>query len=304
MASLAVESRRVLPLAALRGLNVRSDAKGALRLAMHLGLIAASGGLVFAAVGPVAAMLAMTLHGIVLVALFAPMHEGVHYTAFKHRRTNEIVAWLAGTVFFNNASLYRQFHYAHHKWCQDAARDPERALATPDSPGRYWLTVSGLPYWRARLTMLAAAARGDYSAMWYVGEHAQAGVTRSVRLQLALYAAVALGAVAVGSTAPLLYWLGPVLLGMPFLRAYLLAEHTGCSEDDNGLTNTRTTLTLWPVRLLMWNMPFHAEHHLYPSIPFHALPRAHALVRDRLAHLGPGYVAVNREIYADARQAV
>ena len=23
------------------------------------------------------------------------------------------------------------------------------------------------------------------------------------------------------------------------------------------------------VRLLMWNMPFHAEHHLYPFIPFH-----------------------------------
>src|SRR3546814_17307512 len=60
--------------------------------------------------------------------------------------------------------------------------------------------------------------------------------------------------------------LGSVVLGMPFLRLYLMAEHTGCSEADNGLTNTRTTLTAWPVRLLMLNMPFHAEHPLYPSI--------------------------------------
>ena len=271
MASLAVESRRVLPLAALRGLNVRSDAKGAARLAVHLGLVAATGTMIYAAGGAAATAAAMVLHGIVLVALFAPMHEGVHYTAFKHRRTNEIVAWLAGIVFFNNASLYRQFHYAHHKWCQDPARDPERMLTKPESPARYWYTVSGLPYWRARLVMLSNAARGDYAKMWYVPEHARPGVTRSVRAQLAAYALVAAAAAGLGSGAPLLYWIGPVVLGMPFLRAYLLAEHTGCSEDDNGLTNTRTTLTVWPVRLLMWNMPFHAEHHLYPSIPFHRL---------------------------------
>src|SRR3546814_2760296 len=91
--------------------------------------------------------------------------------------------------------------------------------------------------------------------------------------------------------------LGSVVLGMPFLRLYLMAEHTGCSEDDNGLTNTRTTLTAWPVRLLMWNMPFHAEHHLYPSIPFHRLPAAHGLIRERLQHVGAGYVSVNRAVY-------
>jgi fatty acid desaturase len=46
----------------------------------------------------------------------------------------------------------------------------------------------------------------------------------------------------------------------------------------------------------MWNMPFHAEHHLYPSIPFHALPRAHARIRARLTHLDEGYIKVNRDI--------
>jgi hypothetical protein len=45
------------------------------------------------------------------------------------------------------------------------------------------------------------------------------------------------------------------LLAQPVLRALLVAEHTGCSQDRNGLTNTRTTLTWLPIRLLMWNMP-------------------------------------------------
>ena len=96
-----------------------------------------------------------------------------------------------------------------------------------------------------------------------------------------------------GWQTPFLFWIGPQLLGQPPLRAYLLSEHTGCSLDRNGLTNTRTTLTNGAIRLLMWNMPYHAEHHLYPSIPFHRLADAHALIRQRLGFLQPGYVRWN-----------
>ena len=47
----------------------------------------------------------------------------------------------------------------------------------------------------------------------------------------------------------------------------------------------------------MWNMPFHAEHHLFPSVPFHHLPALHAKIGDRFAHVAPGYIATNREIF-------
>ena len=117
-----------------------------------------------------------------------------------------------------------------------------------------------------------------------------------MRGQVALYLLTAAAAIGLGSTTPLVYWLLPSILGQPLLRAITLAEHTGCSENPNGLINTRTTLTLWPVRFLMWNMPYHAEHHLYPSIPFHALPLTHMRIRERLAHLDNGYIAVNRAI--------
>ena len=43
----------------------------------------------------------------------------------------------------------------------------------------------------------------------------------------------------------------------------------------------------------MWEMPYHAEHHLFPSIPFHRLPQAHALIASRLGYLQPGYVRWN-----------
>jgi len=46
----------------------------------------------------------------------------------------------------------------------------------------------------------------------------------------------------------------------------------------------------------MWNIPFHTEHHLYPSIPFYLLPAAHEKLRSQFTHIGSGYINVNLEI--------
>ena len=59
--------------------------------------------------------------------------------------------------------------------------------------------------------------------------------------------------------------------------------------DDNGLTNTRTTLTNGLIRLLMGNMPFPTEHHFSPSIPFHRLADAPTAMRGRLGVLPQGH---------------
>jgi fatty acid desaturase len=121
-------------------------------------------------------------------------------------------------------------------------------------------------------------------------------VANSARAQLGLYLVLLAGSIALGTTVVWWYWFLPALLAQPLLRAILIVEHTGCSQDANGLTNTRTTLASWPVRFLMWNMPYHAEHHLYPSIPFFCLPRAHGQLRERFAHLAPSYPRANGEV--------
>ena len=87
-----------------------------------------------------------------------------------------------------------------------------------------------------------------------------------------------------------------VLLGQPFLRAYLLAEHARCPHVANMLENTRTTFTTALVRLIAWNMPFHAEHHAYPAVPFHKLPRFHEFVRQHLRTTERGYVQVQPQV--------
>ena len=283
-------------------LNTRSDARGATRAAIHLALILATGWLVALAPG-VLVLPAMLLAGAVQAALFAPLHETCHYTAFKSRRANAVLGWLVALTALRNWHFYQQFHLAHHKHTQDPENDPELSPPPPGDLPAYLARVLGLTYWKAQLTVWARGWRGDLSAYPFIHPAVAPRVIASIRAGSALTLALALAAgLAFGWEAVLLFWVGPQLLGQPLLRLYLLTEHTGCTEDANGLTNTRTMLTVAPVRLLMWEMPFHAEHHLYPFIPFHRLRDAHALLRDRLGQVGPGYVRWHRDHIRALRQ--
>jgi fatty acid desaturase len=91
--------------------------------------------------------------------------------------------------------------------------------------------------------------------------------------------------------------LDPARSGRPTAPGlYLLAEHTGCPLVPDMLANSRTTVTNAVVRFFAWNMPYHAEHHAFPSVPFHALPDLHRDLRPDLKVIAPGYLAVNRPI--------
>jgi fatty acid desaturase len=293
----ASSARDLIVLAELGALSRRSNLRGAMQLAAHLSCISATGVLVWLAL-PYWLLLisAMLLHGITLVTMFAPMHECAHRTAFASRTANVAVGWIAGLLSFYNSTYYRYFHGWHHRYTQDPARDPELMFPRASDRATYLREITGLTFWYRRAVDYPALAIGRTDDLPFVPTNARRGIAISMSLQLAIYAAAA-GSIAMGYTAALYFWFLPVLLATPLLRAYLIAEHTACSRHGDGLGNTRTTLALFPIRVLMWNMPFHAEHHLFPSVPFHQLPAVHLKVRGRLKHIAPGYIATNRAIF-------
>jgi fatty acid desaturase len=288
--------RSLLGVVDLNVVGRRSDLRGALRAGAHLGCATAAGALVWLALPSWFLLIpAMTVYGLTLVAMFAPMHECTHRTAFRSPAANDIVGWVAGLLSFNNATYYRYYHSWHHRYTQDPVRDPELMFPRASSRATYLREISTIGFWHRRSVDYTRLALGR-ARLPFLPDRARRTVGVSVSCQLLIYAA-ALGAVAAGFTAPLYFFFLPSLLAMPFLRAYLIAEHTLCSRDQNFLTNTRTTLTGFPIRLLMWNMPFHAEHHLFPSVPFHRLPELHAAIGDRFVHVAPGYIATNGAVW-------
>ncbi len=280
----------------LRLLSERSDRAGLRQLALHLALLIATGLLIWQTAGSWWQVPAMLLHGIVLIFLFMPLHECIHRTAFASRNWNDRVAFAIGCLLILPRDYFRFFHFAHHRFTQDPVRDPELASPKPINLQQWLWHVSGLPYWIGQSRALIAHARGKVDGDFYNNARQRQEVMREARLILMIYAGVALLSVLTRSPFAFTYWLIPAILGQPFLRLYLLAEHTLCPLTDDMLANTRTTYTNGLVRFLAWNMPYHTEHHAYPSVPFHALPKAHQLIRAQLQVTAPGYLDVQRQI--------
>jgi fatty acid desaturase len=295
-----------IPTEELRRMQQRSDARGLWRLAGHLAAIAGAGAVytvcLARAAWPLAA-LAGVAFGFTLVTMFAAMHECVHRTAFRSQALNDGVGWFAGLLSFYNSTFYRYYHGWHHRFTQLPGKDPELDDPKPTGYGSYLLEIAGWHWWIGKLEGHFSIAAGRVAGHGFLTDKTRPVVVRSVRLQLAVYGAGIALSVLLGQPLFLTHWLLPVALGQPLLRAILLAEHTGCSEDDNPLTNTRTTHTVLPVRFLMWNMPFHAEHHRYPALPFFVLREAHERLGPRLRHVARrGYLGMHLDLLAGLRR--
>jgi fatty acid desaturase len=283
LASLAPETRAAM--------TARKDGPGLARLALHLGLIVVLGALI--AVGAPGWPVLLVPQGILIVFLFTTMHEAVHRTAFATPWLNEAVAKAAGFVLLIPPEWFRLFHFAHHRHTQDPARDPELATPKPETLAGYVRHVSGLPVWWSALGVLVRNAGGRNRDAFVPGA-ARPAVRREARAMLAGYAALAALSLLAGSAALVWAWLLPALLGQPFLRLFLLAEHGRCPMVANMFENSRTTFTAHAVRHLAWNMPYHAEHHAWPAVPFHRLPDLHRLTAPHLRVTEDGYARFTR----------
>lgn len=288
--------RQLLSKSVLGVLNQRSNKAGAVRFGLHLTVVCL-GGWLWATTAGVWQMVGLVAYGVGLAFMFCALHECVHRTAFASVRVNDVVAWIAGLFSFYNSTFYRRYHQWHHRYTRIRGKDPELTDLEPRTLFEYVWVLSGIPWWKGKIVGHIKMACGKFEGCSYIPESAHAGVIWSTRLQLAVYGAIAFCSALLGHPLFLItYWVLPLAVGQPFLRFVLLAEHTGCTYDDNLLANTRTTLTLWPLRFLMWNMSYHAEHHLYPSIPFHALAKAHRVLKEKFETVDAGYVRVNKEI--------
>ena len=67
-----------------------------------------------------------------------------------------------------------------------------------------------------------------------------------------------------------------------------LLQHGGLADNvlDHRL-NSRTVYMNPISRFIYWNMNYHVEHHMFPMVPYHALPRLHALIKDDLPPPNP-----------------
>ncbi len=276
-------------------LTARSNAAGLRHLAMYLGLLALCAAYI-AAQAPFWGLVLIP-QGVLLVFLFTLSHECTHETPFASPWINTIVGHAIAPLLTLPFVWFRYFHLAHHRYTNDPEHDPE--IAGHGRPGTwraYALYLTGWGYWSGNARTLWTNAFGTIDAP-YLPPRKHAAMRREARIILGLYALAVFSLL----ISPLLLWIWviPVLIAQPVLRLYLLAEHGHCPPVANMLENTRTTLTTRVVRFLAWNMPYHAEHHAFPAVPFHHLPALHDHMAPHLKSVSPGYAAFTADYVRD-----
>ena len=270
----------------------RSDRAGLVHLGLHWGATALVSVPIYTQVPFWWALL--PVQGILIIFNFTLLHECTHQSPFRSLWLNEAVGWITGAAVGLPFIWFRYFHLAHHRFTNDPARDPELAGGPrPQNLGSYTLHITGLPVWKSQVLTLFSNAVGGGS-----GDFLPKSVGGKIQIEsillLLFYIVTAVYSFTVSGVL-LWLWFVPILLGQPFLRLYLLAEHGRCPPVASMLENSRTTITNRIVRFLAWNMPYHAEHHCFPMVPFHQLPALHQLAKPYLQTTEQGYVRFNQK---------
>lgn len=298
-ADLLRRQREIVDRKTLKPYTKRQDLPGLLYFFGLLGFIIASGFVVYFAldagwwIWP-----AMLLHGIMLSHLFAPLHETSHGTAFRTRWINETVLWFCGIVTIWPPLYFRYDHAGHHTYAQMPGKDPELVLPAPRSLVEYIYYVSAAHLWIKNFGWLFRHAMGYMHPFnrQFVPEQELPRIYFEARLMLTIYAALLVGSIYFQSWTVVMFWLIPTVIGVPVARMLRVADHTGCAEESNLVTYARSVTTDRLTRFFCWNMSYHCEHHLAPSVPFHKLKGLHEEVGHKMNPVDKGYIAIQWEV--------
>ncbi len=281
----------------MRDFSRRTNSQALYRLGLLVAVIAMTGCAITLASDTYLLLPAMFLHGVVLAHLFSLQHECEHHTAFRSRWICGVLSWVCGFLILVAPRYFHHEHNAHHRYTNLPGQDPE-LIEVPKSFGAYVLYISSIGYWYGLAVSLVRNAFGRFSEteLSFIPEHERRLVSLEAVIFLAGYAAVASVSVATGSGVALWYWVVPLLLGQPVMRAIRMTEHVGRPQIKDRGKNTRSTLVSAPLRFLCWNMNYHAEHHFAPAVPFHALPALHKRMQGSLFVEKGGYIGAHRDI--------
>jgi fatty acid desaturase len=206
-------------------------------------------------------------------------HECGHGTAFKTPWMNDVIYQLASFMVLREATSWRWSHARHHTDTIIVGRDPEIFVARPADLAAIGWSFFALKSGPAELKRMLLHATGRMTAAekTYVPPEEYGKVFRTARIYLLVYLAVVAAAIGFRSWLPLMYVGLPSFYGAWLMVVFGLTQHAGLAEDvlDHRL-NTRTVYLNPVFRFIYWNMNYHVEHHMFPLVPYHALPALHA----------------------------
>ena len=288
-----------IPRAELKALMRREDGPAIRDTLIWFAAFIVSGGLGYYFWGSWAAVPFFLVYGVLYgSSTDSRWHECGHRTAFKTQWMNDAVYQLACFMIMREPEIWRWSHTRHHTDTIIVGRDPE--IITPRPPD----VVSPLS------TSSRSRTRSSSSGSSFCTRAAGSPTRRrpsclraSARKSIAWLGSISPSMPSSSSPAlpPARFCRRCISVCRPCTAAFALyfgaTQHLGLAEDvlDHRL-NSRTVYMNPIFRFLYWNMNYHVEHHMFPTVPYHALPKLHAAIKADCPTPYPSSIAAYREI--------
>jgi Na+-transporting NADH:ubiquinone oxidoreductase subunit F len=226
-------------------------------------------------------------------------HEAGHGTAFKTDWMNNALYEIASFMVMRESVVWRWSHTRHHSDTVIVGRDPEIQVSRPPDLRAHVASIFNLGSYRNYFPQLVRHALGRMSAdeRTYIPETQFPKIYRNARIILALHLVVVALCFVLRTPLPAFFIILPHFFGNWLMILHNTTQHAGLAENvlDHRL-NCRTVYMNPFSRFVYWNMNYHLEHHMFPLVPYHALPRLHELIKHDCPPPYPSILAAWREI--------
>ena len=200
---------------------------------------------------------------------------------------NDALYQVSSFATLREPEIWRWSHARHHTDTIIVGRDPEIVAMRPPDMVRFLLSFLAVPHVIASVRGLVRHLCGIKGSeeRTFIPDHVWPSIFRTARIYAAVHLGVIGAALWTGSILPLLYaGILPTMYGAWLAFTLGVTQHVGLAEDVLDHRLNARTINMNPVlRFIYWNMNYHLEHHLFPTVPYHRLPDLHALIKDELS---------------------
>ena len=285
-----------VPRERMKELMTRSDFPALWHALLWFSLIGASGVVAYLVWPTWWALPAFFVYSTIVVgSADARWHECGHRTAFKTEWLNDGIYHFAAFMLLREPVTWRWSHTRHHSDSIIVGRDIEILTHRPPSFVQLFLLLFNLMQLNPkggpgtlRNTFTHALGRKTFPESDFVPESEWPKVFWVARVWALLWAVVVALAIIFETILPLLYVGLPSFAGLWLVVFFAITQHSALAEDvlDHRL-NSRTVYMNPVFRFLYLNMNYHIEHHIFPMVPYHALPALHEEVKAHLPEAFP-----------------
>lgn len=251
-------------------------------------------------------------------ALGVIMHDGVHYKIATNKKLNDIITeYIVALPIFTPLLDWRRAHFSHHR-NPNSDEDPDWMIKQNNSewvfPKKKIDFIKLIFKYSFCINLITLPLNKNLNIKQKIKYFIRAflGTRPSPRLKqekplrpkrynyiinTIFYISLFSSVVYLGIFKEfLMFWIFPLLAWAQFLtRIRSIAEHFGI-ENDNIYDKSRTMYPTLLDKLFLgasWNINYHLDHHLYPSVPSYRIKKLHSLIKDLPEYRARAHITEN-----------